>query len=447
MQFSIKNDIILLMSTNNFPRVLLNKNEEKEIQQGYPWVFDNEISHIKYRKDEKSEWKTEPLKEALVEDGSAVEIYTKAGGFLGTGIINKKSKITVRIIGTEHADQIYEDLDKYWEKRILEAYNMRQMYFNPSDSYRLIFGEADFIPGLICERFCDENGKIYIVIQFLSMSCQVFRNEILSAINKICAPNGIYERSDASVREKEGLPLIAGWLDLSKKDFPLAQENSKYYFDNGIITIVENGIKLGVDIANGQKTGYFLDQKLNRVAAAQFCKGKKVLDTFTHTGAFGLNAFKNGAKQVISVDISPEAVEMVNHNIKINNAQSKMTAVCADVFDLLKKYEADCEKFDVIILDPPAFTKSAKMIEKAYGGYKEINLRAMRLLNQGGILITCSCSYFMESNMFCDMIMHAAMDSHKRVQILEKRGAGPDHPVLLGYPKSEYLKCVVCRVI
>ena len=420
------------MSTNNFPRVFLKNKEEKEVQQGYPWVFDNEISHLKHRPDERSEWKNEELKDCTVPDGSAVEVYTKAGGFLGTGIFNRKSKITIRLIGSEHADQIFEDLDGYWEQKILNAYNMRRMYYSDSDSYRLIFGEADFIPGLICERFCDENGKVFIVIQFLSLSCEVFRDEILSALKKVCKPDGIYERSDASVRDKEGLPQVAGWIG---KEFDTQ------------ITIVENGIKLGVDIANGQKTGYFLDQKFNRVAAAKFCHGKRVLDTFTHTGAFGLNAVKEGAREVISVDISPEAVEMVNHNIKLNKADDKMKGVCADVFDLLKKYEADGEKFDVIILDPPAFTKSAKMIEKAYGGYKEINLRAMRLLNEGGILITCSCSYFMETHMFCDMIMHAAMDSHKRVQILEKRGAGPDHPVLLGYPKSEYLKCVVCRVI
>lgn len=420
------------MSINNYPRVFLKNKEEKEVQQGYPWVFDNEISHLKHRPDERSEWKNEELKDCTVPDGSAVEVYTKAGGFLGTGIFNRKSKITIRLIGNEHADQIFEDLDGYWEQKILNAYNMRRMYYSDSDSYRLIFGEADFIPGLICERFCDENGKVFIVIQFLSLSCEVFRDEILSALKKVCKPDGIYERSDASVREKEGLPQVAGWIG---KEFDTQ------------ITIVENGIKLGVDIANGQKTGYFLDQKFNRVAAAKFCHGKRVLDTFTHTGAFGLNAVKEGAREVISVDISPEAVEMVNHNIKLNKADDKMKGVCADVFDLLKKYEADGEKFDVIILDPPAFTKSAKMIEKAYGGYKEINLRAMRLLNEGGILIACSCSYFMETHMFCDMIMHAAMDSHKRVQILEKRGAGPDHPVLLGYPKSEYLKCVVCRVI
>ena len=420
------------MSSNNFPRVFLNNKEEKEIQQGFPWVFDNEISHIKYRADEKSEWKNESLKNCSVEDGSVIEVYTKAGGFLGTGVINKKSKITVRLIGNEHADVIINDAAAFYEKRILDSYNMRRMFYVEKDSYRLIFGEADFIPGLISERFCDEKGHIIIVVQFLSLSCEVFRNEIIAALKKVCKPDGIYERSDASVRDKEGLVQTAGWI---------------YGKGETQFTIVENGIKLGVDIANGQKTGYFLDQKFNRVAAAAFCKGKSVLDTFTHTGAFGLNAFKNGAREVTSVDISPEAVDMVNHNIELNNAGNVMKAVCADVFDLLKQYESEGRKFDVIILDPPAFTKSAKMIEKAYGGYKEINLRALRLLNEGGILVTCSCSYFMETHMFCDMLMHAAMDSHKRIQILEKRGAGPDHPVLLGYPKSEYLKCVVCRVL
>ena len=421
------------MNSKIYPRIFLNKNEEKEILQGMPWVFDNEISYIKHRKTEKEEWKNETVAQCTVPNGEAVEVFSKAGGFLGTGIFNKNSKITVRIIGTEHADIIFADTFAYYEKKVQDAYDLRQMYYKTEDSYRLIFGEADLIPGLICERFCDENDKVIIVIQFLSMSCDVFRKEILTAIKKICKPDAIFERSDGAVREKEGLTDVVGWMNDD--------------FSDGKITIVENGIKLGVDIVNGQKTGYFLDQKFNRAAAAQFCKGKRVLDTFTHTGAFGLNAFKAGASEVISVDISPEAVEMVNHNIKLNNAQSKMTAVCADVFDLLKQYEANGEKFDVIILDPPAFTKSAKMIEKAYGGYKEINLRAMRLLTPGGILVTCSCSYFMETKMFCDVIMHAAMDSHKKIQILEKRGAGPDHPVLSGYPKSEYLKCVVCRVI
>ncbi len=441
------------MSANNYPRVFLNKNEEKEILQGMPWVFDNEISYFKHRADEKSEWKNQTLAECSLANGSIVEVFSKAGGFLGTGVFNKNSKITVRLIGNEHADLIMADTFAYYEKKVFDAYNMRQLYYSEQDSYRLIFGEADLIPGLICERFCDDSGKVILLIQFLSMSCNIFRKEILAALIKCAKPDAIFERSEAVVRDKEGLPEVEGWLDLKNPDFPVVGESGGSTDSptteqlNGKITIVENGIKLGVDIVNGQKTGYFLDQKFNRKAAARFCHGKRVLDTFTHTGAFGLNAYKAGAREVISVDISPEAVEMVNHNIELNKAGDKMKAVCADVFDLLKQYEAAEEKFDVIILDPPAFTKSAKAIEKAYGGYKEINLRAMRLLNKGGILITCSCSYFMESKMFCDMLMHAAMDSHKKIQILEKFGAGPDHPVLLGYPKSEYLKCVVCRVI
>ena len=415
-----------------FAKVFLNAKEEREILQGFPWVFDNEISHFKHRADEKSEWKNETLAECTVPDGSAVEVCTKAGGFLGTGILNKKSKIAVRLISSEHADKVFEDISDFWEKRILAAYNHRQLYYSDTDSYRLVFGEADLIPGFICERFCSEEGKVFLVVQFLAMACDVFRDEILLALKKVCKPDGIFEKDDEAVREKEGLPLTSGWLD--GKNFDTK------------ITIFENEVRLCVDVEGGQKTGYFLDQKFNREQIKRFCHGKKVLDTFTHTGAFGLNAFKAGAREVTSVDISEEAVAMVNNNIKLNKAEKVMKAVCADVFDLLKKYEADGEKFDVIILDPPAFTKSAKNIQKAYGGYKEINLRAMRLLNEGGILVTCSCSHFFDSNTFYDMIVHAAMDSHKRVQILEKRGAGPDHPVLAGYPKSEYLKCAICVV-
>ena len=417
---------------DNFYRVFLKAKEEVEIVQGFPWVFDNEISYVKYKKSENSEWIQCSLAECEIPDGSCVEVFSKAGGFLGCGIINKKSKITIRFISSEHADKVYEDIASFWEKRISDAVNIRKLNYSMYDSYRLIFAEADLIPGFICERYCDVSGKVFLVVQFLALACEVFRNELLDALKKLCKPDGIYERSDVDVREKEGLPICSGWLG---KSF------------NTSIQIKENDVLLNVDFANGQKTGYFLDQKDNRRIVASYCHGKRVLDTFTHTGAFGLNAFKSGAKEVISVDISQEAVDMVQKNINDNNASKVVKAVCADVFDLLKKYESTGEKFDVIILDPPAFTKSAKMIQKAYGGYKEINLRAMRVLNHGGILVTCSCSHFFEYNTFYDMVMHAAKDSHKKVQILEKRGAGPDHPVLLGYPKSEYLKCAICRVL
>lgn len=418
--------------SNIYPRVFLKAKEEVEILQGFPWVFDNEISHIKYKKDENSEWIEKNLNDCDVENGVGVEVFSKAGGFLGTGIFNKNSKICIRLISNLHADKVFEDIKGFWEKRVSDAVNIRKLHYGDLDSYRLIFAEADLIPGLICERYCDINGKVFLVVQFLAMACDVFKNEIIAALKKFCNPTGIYERNDADVREKEGLSVFSGWIG---KSFETT------------ITIKENDVLLNVDFANGQKTGYFLDQKDNRSIVGSFCRGKKVLDTFTHTGAFGLNAFKAGAKEVVFVDISPEAVEMVQKNIDSNGASKVVKAVCADVFDLLKKYENDGEKFDVIILDPPAFTKSAKMIQKAYGGYKEINLRAMRLLNSGGILVTCSCSHFFDSNNFYDMLMHAAKDSHKKVQILEKRGAGPDHPVLLGYPKSEYLKCAICRVL
>ena len=413
-----------------FPRVFLKPKEEQEIQQGFPWVFDNEISTVKF--EEKSGVKQTSLEECKVEDGSVVEVFAHAGGFLGTGIVNRKSKITVRLIGYEHADRVTEDTGSYYEKKVSDAYDLRKMYYDMKDSYRLIYGEADLIPGLIVERYFDVTKKIYLVVQFLSLSCEVYRHEILKALKKIIRPDFIYERSDAGVREKEGLEEKSGWIGDAGQD---------------VITIRENDVLLRVDIAKGQKTGYFLDQKFNRKKVAELSKGKTVLDTFSHTGAFGLNAFKGGAKQVISVDLSQEAVDLINKNIELNHAENKMSSVCADVFDVLKQYEAEGRKFDLIVLDPPAFTKNAKNIQKAYGGYKEINLRAMRLLNPNGILVTCSCSYFFDSEHFYGMIMKAAEDSKKKVQILAKYGAGPDHPVLSGYPKSEYLKCAVCRVI
>lgn len=425
-----------------FARIFLNSKEEKEILDGFPWAFDNEIAFVKYdtkTTDPKAPHTNQaPLSQigdAEVADGEIVEVYAKGGAFLGSGVINKKSKIAVRLISKEHADVFSENKNSIIENKIKNAVEMRNLYYGEKDSYRLIFAEADLLPGLIVEKYVNEDGKVYLIVQFLALSCEIFRNEIIDALKNYVKPDGIYEKDDEDVRGKEGLAEKALWIFGKGPD---------------VLTIVENGIKIHVDIKNGQKTGYFLDQKFNRARVAELSKGKRVLDTFTHTGAFGLNALKGGAKEVISVDISQEAVDMVNRNIEANDkeygAGSKMKAVCADVFDLLKQYERDGEKFDLIILDPPAFTKSAKAIEKAYGGYKEINLRAMRLLTENGILVTCSCSHFFDSNVFYPMIMHAAKDSKKQVQILEKRGAGPDHPVLLGYPKSEYLKCAVCIV-
>ncbi len=419
---------------NNATKVFLKSKEDKEIQQGFPWVYDNEISSVKFFLDDEKGNKiseTTSLEDSKVKDGSLVELYTNAGGFLASAVINKKSKITLRIISYEHVDKILEDKYSFISKKIRDALNIRRVNFTDYDSYRVIFGEADFLPGLIVERYVSDE-QIYLVVQFLALSCEVFRKEILEVLKETLEPDFIYERSDVNVREKEGLEEKSGWIGK---------------VGNEKIVISENELHLEVDIVHGQKTGYFLDQKFNRERIKLFCHGKKVLDAFAHTGAFGLNAVKAGAKKVISVDISEDAVQTINKNIELNNAQNKMSAICKDVFDLLKEYESLGEKFDVIILDPPAFTKSAKVIEKAYAGYKEINLRAMRLLNEGGILVTCSCSHYFDENTFYSMIMHSAKDSHKKVQVLEKRGASPDHPILLGYPKSEYLKCAICRVL
>ena len=325
----------------NVTRVLLKPKEDREINQGFPWVFDNEIASVKYNAKDGTGVKTSSLAECDVDDGTVVEVCTNAGGFLGTGVINRKSKITIRIFSREHADKILSDTYSYWDKVIRNAVNIRALNFENTDSCRLVFGEADFVPGLICERYVDD-GKAYLVIQFLALACEVFRKEILAALENVCKPYAIYERSDASVRGKEGLEEKSGWIGRVGKE---------------VVSIVENGIKIEVDIARGQKTGYFLDQKFNRARVAEFCRGKKVLDTFTHTGAFGLNAFKAGAREVVSVDISEDAVNLVNRNIRNNNAESTVKAVCADVFDVLKNYETEGEKFDVIILAPPAFTK------------------------------------------------------------------------------------------
>ena len=411
----------------------MKKGEEREIRQGFLWAFDNEIERVNFF--DGKEWKDAPFAEIVsegkVKDGECVEIFSSAGGFLGSGIFNSKSKIAVRIVSDSHADKIFEDKAGFIFKKICDAYNLRRIHFSDEDSFRVCFDEADLLPGLTVERYFSEDKKIYLVVQFLALAAEVFRNEILSALEKVLKPFAIYERSDADVREKEGLEKKSGWLGKRGKEE---------------IVILENGVRISVDLARGQKTGYFLDQKLNRAEIARYCHGKNVLDTFCHTGAFGLNAFKAGAKSVICADISSDAVEIAKKNIELNGAEKIVKTVCADVFELLRQYESDGKKFDVIILDPPAFTKSARAVKKAYGGYKEINLRAMRILNPGGILVTCSCSYFFDPNAFYSMLANAAADSHRRVQVLQKRGAAFDHPVLLGYPRSEYLCCAICKI-
>ena len=393
-------------------RIFLEKNEEDRIRLGHPWVYGNEIGRI----------------QGECNPGDVVDVYTKAGYFLGRGICNQNSKIAVRIF-TRKKD---EEIDAaFFASRIRNAQAARIPFYEEDDSYRLIFAESDLLPGLIVDRFADISGRVFLSVQFLTLATDHFREPIIAALREVIQPEGIFERSDVHVRELEGLVEQKGWIGPSY---------------DPVIVIRENGIELQVDLENGQKTGYFLDQKDNRKIVSRLAGGLSVLDTFTHTGAFGLNAWKGSAASVVSSDISEEAVATVNANIARNGAEKTMTALTADTFDLLKQYDREEQRFDFIILDPPAFTKSAKMITKAYGGYKEINLRAMKILNQGGYLMTCSCSHFFDAEHFYAMLRNAAMDAHCTVQILEKRGPGPDHPALLGYPESDYLKCALLRV-
>ena len=417
-----------------FPRVFLHKNEESAIYHGFPWVYDNEIAFVK------DGHRQLPFGECGLPGGCAVEVYTKGGAFVGTGIANTKSKIAVRFLDSCRAGELFDSPEAlhteraaaFFRRRIETAYAARFLYFSRHDSYRLVFAEADGIPGFIADRYCGTDGRVWIAVQFLSLACELFRGELLDALREVCRPAGIYERSDVQVRSLEGLETQSGWVH-GKTAFP--------------IEIKENGVLIAVDMENGQKTGYFLDQKQNRLVVQQLAKGRRVLDAFAHTGAFGLNAARGGAASVISADISESAAALIKKNIEANRMGQVMQAVCADVFELLRSYEASGERFDMIILDPPAFTKSSKNIERAYGGYKEINLRAMKLLCAGGILVSCSCSHFFDSARFYGMLMNASADARRRVQILEKRGASADHPVLSGYERSEYLKCAIMRVL
>lgn len=418
--------------------VILKKGQGREFKSGGLWIYDNEIDRV----------------EGSFENGDIIELHDFDGYFLGYGFINEKSKIRVRVMSRKKDNPV--DL-MLLEKRVRDAWNHRK---NIMRSYikeyllggkelstitdeeragaltrlstRLIFGEADFLPGITIDKFSD-----VLVIESLALGTDRMKNKILDLCKKVLAEDGvvirgIYERSDAKVRELEGLERTKGFIGDS--------------FDTKVL-IEENGVKYYVDVENGQKTGFFLDQKFNRQAIRGLCKGKKVLDCFTHTGSFALNAAAAGATSVLGVDASDLGCEQARENVALNGLESVATFQCADVFELLPELEKKGEKYDVVILDPPAFTKSRASIKKAVTGYKEINLRGMRLVKDGGYLATCSCSHFMDEELFLKTISDAARDAHKRLRQVEFRQQAMDHPILWGGSASYYLKFVIFQVV
>ena len=387
-------------------KIVMKKGEEQRIQLGHPWIFDNEVKTI----------------DGSFEPADIVEVFDFKDRFLGRGYINPRSKILVRLLTREH-----EEINKeFFRKKIIQAWEYRKKLVD-TKSCRVIFGEADFLPALIVDKFGD-----YLSIQTLSLGIEKYKDIIVELLDEILEPKGIYERNDVKIREKEGLQQKKGFI--------------KGPFDT-TVEIIENEVKMLVDIENGQKTGYFLDQRENRAALKPFVKDARVLDTFTHTGGFALHAAYYGAKEVTAVDISEHAIEYVKRNAEINGLQDKVKGVVGNVFDVLKEYQTANEKFDVVILDPPAFCKTKSAVEGAYRGYKDINLRGMKILKPGGFLVTCSCSHYMYPGLFMEMIQDAAMDARKIVRQVEFRTQAKDHPVLYGSDESMYLKCVIMQVI
>ncbi len=394
------------------------KKGEISLQKGHPWIYDAEVVSL----------------DGDPADGEIVDVVSSKGRFIGSGFYNSNSKIRIRLISRNANDKFDE---AFFERRIRYAWEYRKTVMNGDlGCCRVIFGEADTFPGLTVDKFND-----ILVTQTLCLGIEQRKDIIFPLLYKILTQDGhnirgIFERNDVKVRELEGMKQGKGFYPLPGVPMPETTD----------VMIEENGIKYHVDFENGQKTGFFLDQKYNRQAAAKLARGKRVLDCFTHTGSFGLNAAAGGAEYVRAVDISQEAVDMARRNAQLNGLDGKMDFLCENVFDLLSSMTGR-EGFDFIILDPPAFTKSRQTMENAVRGYKEINLRAMKLLPHGGYLATCSCSHFMSEQMFEDMLRSAAADAHVSLRRIEYRQQAPDHPVLYNVPETEYLKFYLFQVV
>jgi len=386
-------------------QVYLKRGEENDIFAGHLWVYDNEVEHI----------------EGAVIPGDIVDVLNFRGAFLGRGYINPRSKILVRIMSFDR-----EEIDKAFLRRKIAAAFAFRKTLGLKNSYRAVFGEADYLPGLTVDKFND-----CFVIQTLALGIEKFKDDIVDIIRELENPRCIFERNDVPLREKEGM---------------MQQKGVLYGEAPGLVEIEENGLRLLVDIENGQKTGYFLDQRENRAAIAPFVKGAEVLDCFCHTGGFALHAAKYGAKSVEAVDISSDALKLAAQNVELNGF-TNISFKEANVFDLLKAYQIEKRSFDTVILDPPAFCKTKSALDGAYRGYKEINLRGMKLLRPGGFLITCSCSHFMTPDLFLKMLQESAFDVRRHARIIENRYQAKDHPIAVNADESLYLKCVIIQII
>lgn len=403
-----------------YPRVMISPNAEKSVRDGHPWIYGEEIRSI----------------EGNPQNGELVDVFA-GNAFLGTGFYNSASKITVRLI-SRNANDVFDS--RFWRRRVEYAVRYRKTVMPGSDftCCRLVHGEADQMPGLTVDRY----GGI-LSVQITCLGMELVKDIVYRALLDVLSEmgeniTGIYERNDIALREKEGLPEYKGWYRADCVPVP----------ESAVTEICENGIKYLVDVENGQKTGFFLDQKYNRAAVARIAKGKRVLDCFTHTGSFGLNAAMGGAEHVTCVDVSQSAIDMAKENAVRNGLDGKMDFLCEDVFDLLTKLaERKCSDYDFIILDPPAFTKSRNTVKAAARGYKEISLKAMKILPRGGYLATCSCSHFMTDEMFRKVLASAAKDASVSLRQIEARQQAPDHPVLWNVPETSYLKFYIFQVV
>ena len=408
-----------MKTERNFPKAIITKKGENWVGGGHPWIYDAEVVSV----------------EGEYENGSLVDAVSEKGKYIGTGFISTESKIRIRLISKNANDKFDRE---FWKRRVKYAWDYRKTVMGEDiGCCRLIFGEADQFPGLTVDKFGD-----ILVTQCLSVGMEKIKNTVFPLLYEVLTEDGekvrgIYERNDVAIRKLEGMEENKGWFVLPKVPVPDSTETE----------IIENGIKYSVDFKNGQKTGFFLDQKYNRLAVSKIAKGKRVLDCFTHTGSFALNAAKGGASHVCAVDISESAIEMAKRNAQQNGLTDTMEFRVADVFDLLTNLDNKAEKFDFIILDPPAFTKSRKTVDSAFKGYKDINFRAMKLLPRGGYFATASCSHFMPDELFVKMLRSAAKDAGVELRQIEARQQSPDHPILWNVPETDYLKFYIFQVI